>query len=101
MNPAWGALMNDYITTEKGDCNKCRLVHYKYEQHCWVDCVIKNNYNRGNSQGAIALLRDMPTEELKDYLDENRRTPNELKAFILDELKSRREYEKPKEVMRL
>lgn len=108
MNPAWGADMTDYVTKAEGMCSKCRLPcpdkndAYLYHGYfCGVDFDIKYNYNCGRTQDDIALLRGLPSELLKDYLPEERRTPTELKAVILDELEQRGEYKKPKEAMRL
>ncbi len=108
MNPVWGAYMTDYITKMEGVCDKCRLPcqdkndrYFYYGYTCGADFDIKYNYNSGRTQRAIDLLRDLPSELLKDYLDEERQTPANLKAVILDELKCREEYKKSQEVMRL
>lgn len=108
MNLGWGAYMTDYVTKAEGMCDKCRLTcqdkndaYFYYGYICSADSDIKYNYNSGRTQKAIDLLRGLPSELLKSYLQEELRTPTELKAVILDELENRGEYEKPKEAMRL
>lgn len=108
MNPEWGICLTDYIAKQEGMCDKCRLsCQGKYDQYfyygyiCAVDLDIKFDYNHGRVQDAIDLLRGLPSELLKDYLNEERRTPTELVVVILDELECRREYEKMPEAMRL
>lgn len=63
---------------------------------CAADSDIKRAYDYGRTQDAIALLRGLPSELLKDYLSEDRRTPTELKAVILDELQQREKEDKPR-----
>lgn len=104
MGRVWGSMRTDYITKLEGACGRCH--QQKYMCHhliylCAADNYIKSAYDRGRTQDAIALLRSLPTEALKDYLPEERRTPAELVAVILDELEQRGDYEKPQEAMRL
>lgn len=108
MSGVWGADMTDYITKIEGVCEKCRLPcqdkndqYFYYGYTCGADFDIKYNYNSGRMKRAIDLLRGLPSELLKDYLDEERRTPTALKVVILNELKCRGEYEKMPEVMKL
>lgn len=98
MNPEWGADMTDYVTKTEGICSKCHLqcqdkndVYLYHGYFCAVDFDIKYNYNSGRTQKAIDLLRGLPSELLNDYLPEERRTPANLKAVILDELHKRNE----------
>ena len=102
MSPEWGELMTDYVNKAEDMCEKCRRPckdrNFEYVYvfcgfSCCEDYVIKNYYNHGMPQDAIALLRGLPSELLKDYLSEKRRTPAELKAVILDELQIRNETE--------
>lgn len=100
MNPEWGGRWTDYVTKAEGTCCKCRLscqnkndVHCYYGYICAADGDIKYDYTHGRAHEAIALLRGLPSELLKDYLSEKRRTPAELKAVILDELQIRNETE--------
>lgn len=96
MNPAWGASSTDYVVKGDGMCAKCRLpcqdkndAFFYYGYICAADCDIKHAYTYGRAHDAIDLLRGLPSELLKDYLPEERRTPAELKAVILDELQAR------------
>lgn len=100
MNPEWGARSTDYVTKAEGMCDKCRLpcqdkndVYFYYGYSCGADCDIKYDYTHGRTQDAITLLRGLPSELLCDYLHEERRTPTELKAVILDELQAREKEE--------
>lgn len=108
MSGVWGADMTDYVTKAEGTCSKCRLpcqdkndAYFYYGYFCGADFDIKYNYNSSRMQRAIDLLRGLPSELLKDYLDEERRTPTTLKVVILEELECRGEYEKMQETMRL
>lgn len=103
MNPAWGARSTDYVTKAEGMCGKCRLscqdkddAYFYYGYICAADRDIKHDYTYGRPHDAIALLRGLPSELLKDYLPEERRTPTELKAVILDELQQREKEETPR-----
>lgn len=100
MSQAWGALTTDYVVKGDGMCAKCRLpcqdkndVYFYYGYICGADCDIKHDYTHGRTHEAIALLRGLPSELLKDYLNEERRTPTELVAVILDELQAREKEE--------
>ncbi len=100
MTPEWGALTTDYVAKMEGMCSKCRLscqdkndVYCFYDNICAADYDIKHDYTYGRLQDAIALLRGLPSELLKDYLPEERRTPTVLKVVILDELQKRNETE--------
>lgn len=100
MNTAWGELKTDYVAKMEGMCSKCHLscqdkndVYCFYDNICAADYDVKHDYTYGRLQDAIALLRGLPSELLKDYLSEKRRTPAELKAVILDELQIRNETE--------
>lgn len=100
MKQEWGARGTDFITKMEGMCSKCHLscqdkndVYLFYGNLCAADCDIKHDYNYGRIQDAIELLRGMPSELLQDYLPEERRTPTELKAVILDELQAREKEE--------
>lgn len=103
MTPEWGALTTDYVTKAEGMCDKCRLpcqdkdgVCFYYGYSCGADCDIKYDYTHGRAHDAIALLRGLPSELLKEYLPEERRTPTELVAVILDELQQREKEDKPR-----
>lgn len=103
MSQAWGARGTDYITKTEGMCDKCRQPcpckndpYFRYGYTCAADYEIKYCYSQGMPQDAIELLRDMPSELLKDYLPEERRTPTELKAVILDELQAREKEDTPR-----
>lgn len=96
MSGVWGSMITDYITKMESACVRCHQQknicrHLVYL--CAADSDIKSTYDRGSTQDAIALLRGLPSELLKDYLPEERRTPTELKAVILDELQQREKEE--------
>lgn len=96
MSQLWGAMDTDYIPKRMGACARCSQRRYKCANSgyiCAADCDIKHDYTHGRPQDAIMLLRSLPTEALKDYLPEERRTPKELKAVILDELQAREKEE--------
>ncbi len=96
MSGVWGSTRTDYITKLEGACGRCHQQNYICRNLiylCAADSDIKSAYGRGRTQDAIALLRGLPSELLKDYLPEERRTPTELKAVILDELQIRNETE--------
>lgn len=103
MSQAWGARGTDYINKTEGMCDKCRQPcpckndpYFRYGYTCAADYEIKYCYSQGMPQDAIELLRDMPSELLKDYLPEERRTPTELVAVILDELQARDKENTPR-----
>lgn len=103
MSQVWGSMITDYVTKGDGMCEKCRLpcqdkndAYFYYSYICGADCDIKHDYTHGRPQDAISLLRGMPSELLKDYLPEERRTPTELKAVILDELQAREKEDTPR-----
>lgn len=82
----------DYIPKRKDACAKCRLPSIMCEIRasiCNADLGIKHDYWLGMTKKAMDTLRRLPTDALKDYLPEERRTPAELKAVILDELQQR------------
>lgn len=96
MGRVWGSMIIDYITKREDVCARCN--QQKFECKCFgglceADCDIKRDYKHGRTQAAIDMLRSLPTEALKDYLPEERRTPTELVAVILDELQKRNEAE--------
>ena len=96
----WGALATDYIPKSESACSRCSQRRYRCalsNYTCEEDGDIKYDYNHGRTQNAIKMMRDLPSEMLKGYLCEERRTPIELKAVILDELQAREK----EEVMRL
>lgn len=100
MNPEWGARRTDYVTKMEGVCEKCNLPcpykdgsHFYFGSICVAAWDIKYDYTHGRPRDAIALLRCLPSELLKDYLSDERRTPTELKTVILDELQKRNETE--------
>lgn len=100
MSGVWGADMTDYVTKAEGMCSKCYLpcqdkndACFYYGYFCGADFDIKYNYNCGAMQRAIDLLRGLPSELLKGYLSEERRTPTALKVVILDELQTREKDE--------
>lgn len=93
MSQEWGSISTDYIARL---CKECHIlcpdrgdVSDYFGTVCRADADIKYYYTHGRTQDAIELLRHMQTELLKDYLSEDRRTPSELKAVILDELQAR------------
>lgn len=95
MSEVWGGKTTDYIAKRESVCARCRqqrsICDFWYL--CVVDIDIKFDYKHGSTKNAIALLRGLPSELLKDYLSEKRRTPADLKAVILDELQIRNETE--------
>ena len=99
MSGEWGSMRTDYITKREGACVRCHQRKYMCRHLvylCAADSDIKGAYARGGTKSAIALLRGLPSELLKDYLPEERRTPTELKAVILDELQQREKEDKPR-----
>lgn len=95
----WGALVNDYIPKREDVCERCSQRRYRCalsNYTCEEDGDIKYDYNHGRPQNAIKMLRCLPTDALKDYLAEERRTPTELKAVILDELQAREKEDTPR-----
>ncbi len=95
----WGALVSDYIHKRDDVCERCRLQRFMCmytEGLCEADGDIKYAYKHGRTKKAMDLLRGLPSEMLKDYLPEERRTPTELKAVILDELQQREKEEAPR-----
>ena len=96
MRQVWGSMRTDYITKLEGACVRCHQQKYMCRHLinlCAADSDIKRAYDYGRTQDAIALLRGLPSELLKDYLPEERRTPTGLKAAILDELQAREKEE--------
>lgn len=92
-------MRTDYITKLEGACGRCHQQKYMCRHFvylCAADSDIKSAYDRGATKCAIALLRGLPSELLKDYLPEERRTPTELKAVILDELQAREKEDTPR-----
>lgn len=93
MSQVWGSVSTDYV--EK----LCKNCHIPCQDHgdlycyfgsiCLADADIKYYYTHGRTQDAIDLMRYLPADALKDYLPDERRTPTELKAVILDELQAR------------
>ena len=90
MNQVWGSISTDYIAKL---CKGCHIlcpdhgdVFNYFGSICRADADIKYYYTHGRAQDAIDLMRYLPADALKDYLPEERRTPTELKAVILDEL---------------
>lgn len=99
MSQAWGAMDTDYIPKRGDVCARCRQRKYKCANSgyiCASDCDIKYDYKHGRAKKAMDLLRGLPSEMLKDYLPEERRTPVALKAVILDELQQRDKEDKPR-----
>lgn len=97
MRQEWRSMDTDYIQKRMAACARCSQRRYKCANSsyiCSADCDIKYYYTHGRMQDAIELLRGLPSEMLKDYLPEERRTPTELKAVILDELQRREKEEK-------
>lgn len=97
MSQVWGSISTDYITKL---CKGCHIlcpdhgdVFNYFGSVCRADADIKYYYTHSRTQDAIDLLRYLTTDALKDYLAEERRTPTELKAVILDELQKRNETE--------
>lgn len=89
----------DYIPKREDACAKCRrpsIICEFVESLCIGDRDIKHKYWLGETKEAMDALRRLPTESLKDYLPEERRTPTELKAVILDELQAREKEEQPR-----
>lgn len=93
MRQVWGSISTDYIAKL---CKGCYIlcpdygdVSNDFGSICRADADIKYYYTHGRTQDAIDLLRYLPADALKDYLPEERRTPTELKAVILDELQAR------------
>lgn len=96
MSQAWGFMDTDYIPKREDACAKCRqptIICEIVESLCTGDRDIKHKYWLGRTKEAMDMLRSLPTEALKDYLPEERRTPTELKAVILDELQAREKEE--------
>lgn len=92
----WGAMVSDYIRKREGACARCsqRRDRCTYSDYiCEADGDIKYDYKHGRTKKAMYQLRGLPSEMLKDFLREERRTPTELKAVILDELQKRNETE--------
>ena len=89
----------DYIPKRENVCARCRqrriLCDLK-SSSCYADLAIKHDYWLGRTKKAMDTLRSLPTEALKDYLPEERRTPAELKAVILDELQAREKEDTPR-----
>lgn len=86
----------DYIPKREDVCARCRPPSIMCEIRasiCEADLGIKHDYWLGRTKEAMDMLRSLPTEALKDYLPEERRTPKELKAVILDELQAREKDE--------
>lgn len=99
MSGAWGYMDTDYIPKREDECAKCRrpsIICEFVESLCIGDRDIKHKYWLGETKEAMDALRRLPTESLKDYLPEERRTPTELKAVILDELQAREKEEQPR-----
>lgn len=99
MSGVWGSMDTDYIPKREGACAKCRLPSIMCEIRasiCEADLGIKHDYWLGRVKKAMDTLRRLPTESLKDYLPEERRTPTELVAVILDELQQREKEETPR-----
>lgn len=99
MSGAWGYMDTDYIPKREDACAKCRrpsIICEFVESLCIGDRDIKHKYWLGETKEAMDALRRLPTESLKDYLPEERRTPTELKAVILDELQAREKEEQPR-----
>lgn len=99
MSQVWGSMDTDYIPKRMATCARCSQRRYKCANSgyiCAADCDIKYYYTNGRTQDAIALLRGLPSDLLKDYLSEKSRTPSELKAVILDELQQREKEDKPR-----
>lgn len=96
MSKVWGSMSTDYITKREDVCARCRqrrvLCDFRASS-CDADFDIKYDYWHGRTKKAMDTLRFLPTGALKDYLPEERRTPTELKAVILDELQIRNETE--------
>lgn len=100
MSQEWGSISTDYIAKL---CKGCHIrcpdhgdVYNYFGTICRADADIKYYYTHGRTQDAIDLLRCLPTDALKDYLPEERRTPTELKAVILDELQAREKEDTPR-----
>lgn len=99
MSKAWGYMDTDYIPKREDACAKCRqpsIICEIVESLCTGDRDIKHKYWLGRTKEAMETLRSLPTEALKDYLPEERRTPTELKAVILDELQAREKEDTPR-----
>lgn len=56
---------------------------------CYLDLWIKIKIKAGRDREAIELIRELPSNYLRQYLDDKCRTPTEIKAVILDELGTR------------
>lgn len=95
----WGALVSDYIRKREGACARCsqRRDRCTYSDYiCEADGEIKYAYKHGRTKKAMDQLRGLPSELLCDYLNEEHRTPTELKAVILDELQQREKEDTPR-----
>lgn len=99
MSGIWGSMDTDYITKREDVCARCRqrriLCEFK-PPSCDADLGIKHDYWLGRTKKAMDTLRCLPTDVLKDYLPDERRTPTELKAVILDELQAREKEGTPR-----
>ena len=96
----WGVMTTDWIPKRESMCARCCQqtdICNDTVYICDADYDIKFHYKYGRTKKAMDMLRRLPTEALKAYLSNERRTPIELKAVILDELQAREK----EEVMRL
>ena len=92
----WGSMATDYILKRESMCARCCQqtdICNSTVYTCDADYDIKYHYKYGRTKKAMDMLRRLPTEALKAYLPEERRTPIELKAVILDELQAREKEE--------
>lgn len=99
MSQVWGVMDTDYIPKREDVCARCRRPGIMCDiiaSSCDADLDIKYDYWYGRTKKAMDTLRRLPTDALKDYLPEERRTPTELKAVILDELQAREKEDTPR-----
>lgn len=92
----WGSVGTDYIPKRESICAQCCQktdICNDTMYACDADFDIKYHYKYGRTKKAMDILRCLPTEALKAYLPEERRTPTELVAVILDELQVREKEE--------
>ena len=92
----WGCMATDCIPKRESMCARCCQQTDLCNDTgyiCDADYDIKFHYKCGRTKKAMDMLRRLPTEALKDYLPEERRTPIKLKTVILDELQAREKEE--------
>ena len=89
MSTPWGDAKSDYIQRDLTSCSTCKYQCEHNMDICYLDLCVKYKMKSGRDREAIGLIRELPSNYLRQYLDDKCRTPTGIKVAILDELGTR------------